>query len=133
MAIVIGSSLLSGDAERLAREAGGPHWSVFWPSCERERPGPSTDPGEPVALFESAVEAGAPDKDDALLFDVPFWDRPAGDELSKPGSSGWVDLIVEVHGDFKTFQTVVLLTPHWPAIAANFRPSLLSFRIMSFV
>ena len=97
MAFVFGSSFLAGDAEWLAWEAGGPYWSVCRPSGEFECAGPSANPGEPMKVDESTGNAGRGDIDDASLFDVSFRDCAAGDELSKPGSSGCVDFIVEVH------------------------------------
>ena len=50
MPIVIGSALLSRDAERLARRGAGPEFPVVGPSSKSGCEAPSADSGEEMAL-----------------------------------------------------------------------------------
>jgi hypothetical protein len=47
------SSLLSGEAERLAGAASGPNRSIVWPSGEAQGSWPSSDAGEEMRLDEA--------------------------------------------------------------------------------
>jgi len=91
--LVIKPSSLACRAERLARTGASPNRSVVAPSGRPEGMGPNANPGEKVALCETAQVAWV------NIFNTPFidiaWrDMASVDQVTQPLRSAWVYLVV---------------------------------------
>jgi len=93
MTFVIGRLAPSGGGERLARAGAAPNRSGIIPSSKSKGVRPSSDACEEVAL-SVALEIVGSHVDDASLIDIAGGDVTAGDEVSQPGSSEGIELVV---------------------------------------
>lgn len=93
VATVRRSAALSETAERLTGATSGPNRSGVGPSGNLQRPRPSADAGEEMALGESVKVAGA-HVNDASLVNVAARDCAGGDEVAEPLSGIRIVLIV---------------------------------------
>lgn len=93
MPFIVLASLLSRDAERLARRAAGPEFPVVGPSGESGGECPSADSGEEVTLPVSG-KVGRRYFHDASIIYVSVRDKPRSNQIAQPLSRIWVDLVV---------------------------------------
>lgn len=91
-----GSPTFSGDGERLAGAASGPHRAINWPSREGKCVRPPTDPGEKVALGIGGEVMGSNIRD-ASFVHVTGRDEPGLDEFPQPRGGLRVVLVVKIH------------------------------------
>jgi hypothetical protein len=80
VALILAATLLAGGAEGLAGATACPNRSVIGPSGKSERIGPSSDPGEEMALGVSAQIVWL-DIDDAPRVYVSGRDMPRSDQV----------------------------------------------------
>jgi hypothetical protein len=79
--LVVGTALLSGNRERLARARARPEFAIDWPSGESRGERPSADASEEMALRVSFDVVGSNIRD-APLVHVATSDMSCGDEIS---------------------------------------------------